>query len=203
MVDEELLIHELAQRAGISIRTIRYYIDEGLLPQPKYQGKYSYYSANYLDRLELIRRLKETYLPLREIREIMNTLTDDEVLLKLNELSTSSPKVYGQPLPAQPAEKPGEKALQYINRLMDDQTRYKTKGLPDKAQPLTTQEQILPIHRSLNLSDSTTSQDEEVWQRITLFPGVELHLRQPLAPQVDSRVRQLIIYSKKIFSTKP
>ena len=59
MTTEELLIHELAARAGISVRTIRYYIEEGLLPQPSYQGKYSYYTLNYLDRLELIRRLKE------------------------------------------------------------------------------------------------------------------------------------------------
>ena len=110
MVDEELLIHELAQRAGISIRTIRYYIEEGLLPQPNDQGKYSTYTSTFLDRLELIRRLKESYLPLREIREIMNSLTDSEVQQKLQEPTLPAPKTFGQPLPVQPAEKPGEKA---------------------------------------------------------------------------------------------
>jgi DNA-binding transcriptional MerR regulator len=71
MTTEELLIHELAEKAGVSVRTIRYYIEEGLLPPPTYEGKYSFYSTAYLDRLELIRRLKDSYLPLREIREIM------------------------------------------------------------------------------------------------------------------------------------
>jgi DNA-binding transcriptional MerR regulator len=83
MTTEELLIHELAERAGISVRTIRYYIEEGLLPQPSYQGKYSYYSKAYLDRLELIRRLKDSYLPLKEILSIMNSLSDEDVHRRL------------------------------------------------------------------------------------------------------------------------
>ena len=108
MTTEELLIHELAARAGISVRTIRYYIEEGLLPQPSYQGKYSYYTLNYLDRLELIRRLKESYLPLREIREIMTSLSDEEVRAKLKDQTSSQPDVIAsqsKPLPAVNLEK--------------------------------------------------------------------------------------------------
>ncbi len=204
MVDEELLIHDLAARAGISIRTIRYYIEEGLLPQPNYQGKYSTYSLAYLDRLELIRRLKDSYLPLREIREVLNSLTDEEVQKKLAESSPSSPtpKVFGQPLPA-PADKPGDKALQYINRLMDDQTRYKPKGINEKAPPLFTQPGSSEVNERLSLPKTVGPQDEEIWQRITLAPGVELHLHRPLTPQIESRIRQLIIYAQKIFGTKP
>ncbi|MCL4562693.1 MAG: MerR family transcriptional regulator, partial [Chloroflexi bacterium] len=57
-----LLIHELARRAGVSVRTIRYYIEEGLLPPPGNLGRYSLYGEEYLDRLELIRQLKAAYL---------------------------------------------------------------------------------------------------------------------------------------------
>ena len=81
MTQEELLIHELAEKAGVTVRTIRYYIEQGLLPEPKYQGRYSYYTLSFLDRLELIRRLKDSFLPLSEIREIMISLTDAEVQL--------------------------------------------------------------------------------------------------------------------------
>lgn len=203
MVDEELLIHELAQRAGISIRTIRYYIEEGLLPQPNYQGKYSYYSMNFLDRLELIRRLKESYLPLREIREIMSSLTDDEVRLKLQESSLSNPKVFSQPQPAQSTEKPGEEALKYINRLMDNQTRYKTKGMTDKTQPFSIHQPELPVQPKFSPENRSALSGEETWLRISLAPGVELHLRRPLEPQAELRVRQLISYAQKIFSPKP
>ena len=57
MVDSDYQINELAKRAGVSVRTIRFYIDEGLLPAPTNRGRYSTYTDEYLDRLELIRML--------------------------------------------------------------------------------------------------------------------------------------------------
>jgi DNA-binding transcriptional MerR regulator len=201
MVTEELLIHELAERAGISVRTIRYYIEEGLLPQPSYQGKYSYYTPNYLDRLELIRRLKESYLPLREIREIMTSLSDDEVKHKLLEPSSSSPKFYSQPTPAQPNARPGQNALRYISQLMEDQTRYKTKGTAKKESILKEPQELL-VMQSNQLPDITEPTGQETWLRITLAPGVELHLHQPLPSSSESRVRQLLSFARKIFTPK-
>ena len=205
MTTEEILIHELAERAGISVRTIRYYIEEGLLPQPNYQGKYSYYDLNYLDRLELIRRLKESYLPLREIREIMRSLTDAEVRLKLSEqpVSSRTSTIKEQTL-AQPTKKPGENALRYINRLMDDQTRYKTKGTSDKSESkfIGHNENYLLQSPVSSQNESPEYHEEETWQRITLAPGVELHLRHPLDPNVQGRVQQVINYAKRMFSIK-
>lgn len=68
MVDSDYQINELAKRAGVSVRTIRFYIDEGLLPAPTNRGRYSTYTDEYLDRLELIRMLKDRFLPLKRIR---------------------------------------------------------------------------------------------------------------------------------------
>jgi DNA-binding transcriptional MerR regulator len=203
MTTEELLIHELAERAGISVRTIRYYIEEGLLPQPSYQGKYSYYHLNYLDRLELIRRLKDSYLPLREIREIMTSLSDDEVQLKLKEQPMTSPKQGNEPLPAQQAGKPGENALRYINQLMEDQTRYKTKGTGSKSTSKIDDQNEIWMHARISSPKSSPADtDEQTWQRITLAPGVELHLRQPVDSSTQSRVQQVINYAKRMFSIK-
>jgi DNA-binding transcriptional MerR regulator len=80
---EEYLINELAQRAGVTVRTIRYYTDQGLLPTPDTRGKYATYNRGHLLRLELIRQMKEAYLPLREIREIIQTLSDEEMRQRL------------------------------------------------------------------------------------------------------------------------
>lgn len=203
MTTEELLIHDLAERAGISVRTIRYYIEEGLLPQPSYQGKYSYYDLNYLDRLELIRRLKESYLPLREIREIMTSLSDDEVRQKLKEQPGTSLNLINEPMPAPQAGKPGENALRYISRLMDDQTRYKTKGTGDKANATFTGQNDILIQSKVSSPDASSAySDQETWQRITLAPGVELHLLHPLDPSTQSRVQQVINFAKRMFSTQ-
>jgi DNA-binding transcriptional MerR regulator len=209
MTAEELLIHELAERAGISVRTIRYYIDEGLLPQPSYQGKYSYYSLNYLDRLELIRRLKESYLPLREIREIMNSLTDDQVSMRLTELPPSSPKFSTEQPSHQPAAKPGAKALDYINQVMDTQTKYRMKGTLNQPQPNFSKPREMASPINFNTPEpspiaepSPIMEEDEIWQRISLVPGVELNLRRPLDADTERQVQQLINLAKRIFHFK-
>lgn len=61
-------IAELAQRAGVTPRTIRYYVAEGLLPPPGGRGQRRAYNQQHLDRLAAIRELKAAYLPLHEIR---------------------------------------------------------------------------------------------------------------------------------------
>ena len=66
--EREYSIGELAEAAGISTRTIRYYVAEGLLPPPAGAGPNSRYTDTHLEQLTLIGRLKEQYLPLKEIR---------------------------------------------------------------------------------------------------------------------------------------
>lgn len=71
---DRLRIGELAERAGVSVATIKFYIRERLLPPaPIKTGQtMGYYDQAYLDRLVLIRTLREEhYLPLRVIRTIL------------------------------------------------------------------------------------------------------------------------------------
>lgn len=71
---EHWRIGELAARAGVSVATIKYYIREGLLPPPpvKTGRTMGYYDQAYLERLTLIRRLRdEHFLPLRAIRALL------------------------------------------------------------------------------------------------------------------------------------
>jgi DNA-binding transcriptional MerR regulator len=77
---EHLRIGELAERAGVSVATIKFYIREGLLPPPsvKTGRTMGYYDLAYLDRLRLIRKLREEhYLPLRVIRTILDERGDE------------------------------------------------------------------------------------------------------------------------------
>jgi DNA-binding transcriptional MerR regulator len=61
-------IGELANEVGVSTRTVRYYVSEGLLPPPEGGGPGSRYTDAHRARLEAINDLKEQYLPLKEIR---------------------------------------------------------------------------------------------------------------------------------------
>ncbi|MCD6057222.1 MAG: putative transcriptional regulator, MerR family, partial [Thermomicrobiales bacterium] len=76
---ERLTLGELTAAADVSVRTVRYYIAEGLLPPPEGSGPGSSYTQGHLDRLRLIQRFKEAYLPLKEIRRRLSGLSDDEV----------------------------------------------------------------------------------------------------------------------------
>jgi DNA-binding transcriptional MerR regulator len=69
-----MTISELADQAGVTERTIRYYVEQGVLPPPE-RGRPAEYTDEHVRRLALVRRLKEQYLPLEEIRDMMQRLS--------------------------------------------------------------------------------------------------------------------------------
>ncbi|MCU0241295.1 MAG: MerR family transcriptional regulator [Vicinamibacteria bacterium] len=59
---------QLCEESGVTQRTVRYYIQQGLLPSPGQPGPGAKYGEIYLSRLKLIRQLQRDHLPLAEIR---------------------------------------------------------------------------------------------------------------------------------------
>lgn len=71
MSSEGLTIDELAARAGVTPRTVHYYVAQGLLPGPGKQGPRTRYAPAFLDLLLRIRMLQnERGLSLRSIRDL-------------------------------------------------------------------------------------------------------------------------------------
>lgn len=65
-------IGDLAKRAGVSVRAIRYYEELGLIrPETHSVGGFRLYSKDSLKRLQVITRLKDLGLSLMEIRQIL------------------------------------------------------------------------------------------------------------------------------------
>ena len=193
---ERYLINELAKLTKTTVRTIRYYTSEGLLPQPDTDGKYAYYDENHKHRLELILRMKVAYLPLKEIRQIMLSLSDEEVTQRLME-QVSSEKKKGVKRSERPGrEKKESDALNYISDIMETQTHYRTNEFQSKKPALHNQKSTMFSQSPLPIDSS----DVENWQRVILTPGVELQLRYPADPETSNRVQQLILYAKKIFN---
>ena len=113
MTTARYAIGDLARLAGVSRRTVRYYVQEGLIPPPLGVGRGNHYGPEHLDRILSVKAMQEAGKTLGEIRD---TRADERVALA-----------------AEP---------------------------PAGVQP--------PVERAL-------------WRRLTLAPGVELH--------VDSNVR--------------
>lgn len=66
-------IGELAERAGVTVKTVRFYSDRGLLPEAgRSSGGHRRYGPEALDRLRLIRSLRALDLPVPEVERVLD-----------------------------------------------------------------------------------------------------------------------------------
>jgi MerR family transcriptional regulator, copper efflux regulator len=72
---ELMQIGQVAERTGLSLRTIRFYEEEGLVvPTARTDGGFRLYSADDVARLEVIKRMKPLGFALEEMRELLTLL---------------------------------------------------------------------------------------------------------------------------------
>ena len=70
-------IGELAERTGLSLRTIRHYDDVGLLPATaRTDGGFRVYSEDDFERLMVIKQMKPLGFSLEEMAEILRLLSE-------------------------------------------------------------------------------------------------------------------------------
>ncbi|MEV4442480.1 MerR family transcriptional regulator, partial [Streptomyces sp. NPDC049577] len=84
-------IGELAERAGATVKTVRFYSDRGLLPEAaRSTGGHRRYGPEALDRLRLIRSLRALDLPVPEVGRVLDEddALEDVVAGRLRELGT-------------------------------------------------------------------------------------------------------------------
>ena len=69
-----MTVHEVSTLTGVSIRTLQYYDEIGLLPPARYtEAKYRLYDEAALERLQQIMLFRELEFPLKQIREILES----------------------------------------------------------------------------------------------------------------------------------
>ena len=100
--EDDLTLAQLADRSEVSERTIRYYIQFGLLPAPEGAGPKSRYGRSHLGRLRLIRMLQDRHLPLNVIRKLLAQRSEKEILRVAEE----------------PGKKARSSALDYVSTLL-------------------------------------------------------------------------------------
>jgi DNA-binding transcriptional MerR regulator len=79
-------IEDLADLGGVTRRTVRYYVQEALLPPPLGVGRGKHYGPQHLERLLYVKSLQEDGRPLAEIRRRLNGV-------HASEASASAPAV--------------------------------------------------------------------------------------------------------------
>jgi len=221
--EQRWTIGDLADLAGVTPRTIRYYNAEGLLPPPESRGKYALYTREHLQRLRLIARLKAAYLPLSEIRERLNQLSPEQMTQLLE--GAEAPRAAAaetaadyvaqilhppivpldppRPIGYKPAISGTAHKLQARASLVDAaDVEQSTPGSPPHLHPPrgSILSYLAPEHPA-EAGVHPHAEQHETWQRLALAPGVELHLRQPLPPEIEERTVRLVEAARRLFET--
>ena len=92
----EYKVSELADKAGVTKRTIHYYISKGLLLPPKGSRVNSLYNDEHLERILLIKKLQAEYMPLNKIREYILENPTEKIQKKAKEIKTKIARDEGQ-----------------------------------------------------------------------------------------------------------
>lgn len=198
---EEYTIEDLEKHSGLSIRTLHYYMQEGLLPSPDKRGKYATYSQKHLYRLDLIVSLKNLHLPLKEIRELLESLTPAEIEHYRDDQEDLLYKLKAKkPDQNKSSSDTPSSALAYIKSLENAQNKfYRVKQ--DQTYPPNTfknknkqeQELILGIDKPLS------PPKEAHWHRITLADGIELHIQDSHDKETQQKIERLRSFARSLF----
>jgi DNA-binding transcriptional MerR regulator len=209
-----LTIEELAATVGVSVRTVRFYIAEGLIPGPGQRGKGTFYGAEHLLTLRLVRRLSEQRLPLAEIRDRLAGLSLAEVGALLEEEDRNEAE-------RQQAEQGGS-PKEYLSALLKQARVARQAGPPTPPAPFSLRESRAADWGALlspspppaapaqppaparpdaptSAPSSAAAPAGESWQRLELAPGLELHVRE----DVGGKYRRLIERLLEVAGNQP
>jgi DNA-binding transcriptional MerR regulator len=216
---------ELCDAADVTPRTVRYYVQQGLLPSPDTRGRGARYDRAHLDRIRLIKRLQGRHLPLSEIRAQLAELSDAAV----------------SALVADPAaSEKSESALDYVRNVLSGTNNRPQHGAPKRtvassfgasmsseqmpipkvrareigAAPGTASESAsasfpipapapalaAPAQASSAAPPETSTQSRSTWDRVPLTADIELHIRRPLSRVQNRLLDRLLEHARSLFS---
>ncbi|NLV32883.1 MAG: MerR family transcriptional regulator [Acidobacteria bacterium] len=166
-------LKELCAASGVTPRTVHFYIQQGLLPPAGSAGPGPKYGPGHVARLKLIKLLQKEHLPLAEIRRRIEPLDDGEVLGLLGDQER-------KPAPAS--------AVDYVRSVLGS-----SPSLARDSCRMMAMEPAQPY-------PSRPSAERSRWDRITLAPDVELHVRRPLARSDQKKIDTLIQLARDILT---
>lgn len=178
MGTEQWDLNELADAAGVTPRTVRYYVQQGLLPSPAARGPGAHYERDHLDRLRLIKRLQRQHYPLAEIRRRLEALDDDGVRRLLQETP----------------EPTSGSALDYARDILASGSHRSFREAPASASLFPA-----PMPEPYRVKPGSKA----TWERVALSPDVELHVRRPLSREQNRIVERLLEAARRLFQEEP
>lgn len=167
-------LNDLAKAVDIEPRTIRSYIERGLLPSATARGRAASYSDEHLSRLEVIKSLRRARpnITLSEIRIFLEGLSPD----RLHALASCSITASAQAIDEFKESDEGE--LFGVAENQDDDEILITTDWRQSASKLTGAERLITFLREVSgFQPSASMPRTEQWQRIAVTPDIEFSVR--------------------------
>lgn len=221
--DERYALTELADLAGVTPRTIRYYLAQGLLPAVGQSGPGSKYDDRHLSRLRLIRRLQAEHLPLAEIRRRLDGLSDEEIRALGGTGAPAPPTdsaldyvrgiLHASMRPKSPSfdikVPPPMRAMRMTDAPIEPAApapaaRYEPHSVPEFTPPGVADEPApygtpsMPPPAFIPSAPGPSPMERSQWDRIALSPDVELHVRRPLGRAQQKQVDRLVAIAREL-----
>ncbi len=166
-------LSDLADAVGIEARTIRSYIERGLLPGAQTRGRAATYSDEHLARLEVIKSLRRARpnISLSEIRILIQGLNPEQIRALAGGSITAAARAISE------ASQPEE--IDPLDGAADDEYEVpKAIDWEESAAALTGAERLVQLLReATGLASPGPTSKVEAWRRIAITPDVELSVR--------------------------
>lgn len=183
---ESYSLTELAGATGLEERTIRSYIERGLLPGAHARGRASSYSDEHLARLNIILSLRRARpnIGLSEIRIFLQNLSPDQIKRFADGEITATSRVTDTLIQTE-----GTESGTASN---EDIEMPRTTDWARSAASLTGVERLVCILREVSGQKAPGSTSKvEGWQRIAVTPDIELSVRAGFDETLVAAFREL------------
>ena len=186
---EGLTLQELAAQTGVEPRTIRSYVEKGVILGPESFGRGARYPRETLDRLKVLQLLRDANrsLTLDQIRVLLNSIGPSQ----LREVAEGTVRI-GAVIDTDAAGTsplPKTAAMDYLHGLRRSQSQQQSPAsvsplLYRRATPPTNDDQLPILENAARAlaeltgtNSSSRSARGESWYRISLTPDIELSVR--------------------------
>ena len=206
--DGAYTLDELCMLGGVTVRTVRYYISEGLLPPPSGHGTYARYTQDHLDRLLIISAMKERYLPLREIRRSLDALSTSDIREAAERIRQSHGAI------GDGAEPPHGSAIRPLKVPVSDSrpeagshigstvaSQHPSSAAGYIAEVLNHDDRVLPARIGRAKHGPTVPEpDATAWRRIPIAGDAELLIKEETWQRRREQIESLVTWAKRILS---
>ena len=174
--EREYTLAQLSEASGVPARTIRYYMQKGLLPRPLGKGPNSHYTLEHLHKLMAIRRLQDGGFSL------------DAIGRAFEEMEEQMPKTVLADAPEEALEEFRRRERRAMWSRVRPPTIRARGALPEEGLPYQPSgHEVGPLGQRSH------------WEHIALTSSIELHVRRPLPSSQRKGLEELLEVAKKLF----